>query len=121
MVRICKNINFFTFTLYYFLLEPSSKEVDSCKACICCEQFISRLRLYEHIRKCIKRHEAGTSLENSTHSDQENPSQNNESTSTSQAEVAAYETANQVLERSLMDQAMNPPFTQESVLTMETP
>ncbi len=36
-------------------------------------------------------------------------------------EVAAYETANQVLERSLMDQAMNPPFTQESVLTMETP
>jgi hypothetical protein len=68
----------------------------------------------------MKRHKAGASIENSMHSDQENSSQNNESTS-SQVEVAAYETANQVLERSLIDQAMNSPFTQESVLTMETP
>ncbi len=69
----------------------------------------------------MKRRVTGASLENSTHSDQENLLQSNESTSTSQAKIASYETANQVLERSLMDQALNPPFTQEPVLIMETP
>jgi hypothetical protein len=69
----------------------------------------------------MKRRVIGASLENSTHSDQENLLQSKESTSTSWAEIASYETSNQVLERSLMDQALNPPFTQEPVFIMETP
>jgi hypothetical protein len=68
----------------------------------------------------MKRRDIGASLKNSTHSDQENLLQSNESTSTSHAEIASYEAANQVLERSLVDQALNPPFTQEPVLIIET-
>jgi hypothetical protein len=51
-------------------------------------------------------------------SDQENPSQ---STSTLQTEITANEPDNEVSERSLMDQALNPPFTQEPVLIMNMP
>ncbi len=108
----------FLYLSYFILLEPSSKEIDFFKACLYCKQYIPRLRLYKHTKKCMRRHETPASLENSMQSDQENSSQ---STSTLHTETAANEAENEVSERSLVDQALNPPFTQEPVLIVNTP